>query len=89
MTSRAYTPFTVLNYLITKATVEGTNDKAVVRVPYADLLASIGKKVETEEDFSNSELDLVISIELNWEEHVEDDEQAVEIDVDFTEDYKD
>jgi hypothetical protein len=89
MTSRAYVPFTVLNYLITKATIQGTEDAASIRIPYADLLASIGKQIETEDDKQNAQLDLVVNIQLSWEEHIDDADQTVEMDMDFNEDYKD
>lgn len=89
MSLRGQVPFTVLNYLITRATVDGTQESATVRVPYEDLLALIGKKVESDEDRQNSLLDLVIKMELSWDEHTEDDQEIVEIDTEFSEDYKD
>lgn len=84
--SRAQVPFTVLNYLLTRAVTEGKNETATIRVPYVDLLATIGKVVETEEDKQNSELDLVVNISLEWEQHSDDENEAVDIDVEFTPD---
>ena len=87
--NRAQIPHTVMNYLLTRAVTDGTNESAVIRVPYADLLSTIGKKVETDEDRQNELLDLVVHITLSWEEHDDDEEQAVEMDVDFKKEYED
>lgn len=84
--NRMQTAFTVLNYLITRATIDGTNESGVIRIPYADLLESVGRKIETAEDKQNAELDLIIRIDMQWDEHSDNDDKSVEIDVEFTPD---
>jgi hypothetical protein len=55
----------VLEYLITKATLDGESRKAIVKIPYWELAKSIGKVIE------NSDYDIVdlkVEINVSWAE---------------------
>lgn len=66
MSQALQVPHSVLNYLLTKAAVSGKVAKTTLRVPYADLVASVGKS-------TTKEADLVITIEMSWDEKVSED----------------
>lgn len=56
----------VLEYALTKAAVSGKLTKTTLKIPYSELLESIGQK-------SDRSLDLIVTIELNWDETNDDE----------------
>jgi hypothetical protein len=55
----------VLEYLITKATLDGETREATVKIPYWELAHSIGKVIE-KADYDV--VDLQVQIKVTWEE---------------------
>jgi hypothetical protein len=51
----------LLDYLITKAAVSAKTSSKTVRIPYSELLKTIGQT-------SNKDVDLVVTISLEWDE---------------------
>ena len=55
-----YSVHKVLDLLITKAAVSAKCGKTKVRIPYKDLMASIGQTTD-------KQVDLIVSIKLAWD----------------------
>jgi hypothetical protein len=63
----------VLEYLLTKAAVTGQLKSTKVRIPYKELAASIGST-------EAQALDLIVKIDLEWDEQKTDEEVEMEAD---------
>lgn len=50
----------VLEILLTKAAISSKPQKSTIRIPYKELLASIGQE-------TTKEFDLVVTIQMNWD----------------------
>ncbi len=61
-------PHTILEYLITKAAVSGKVSSSTVRIPFADLAASVGKDQQHDSE-------LVIEINLSWDRSPETEKE--------------
>jgi hypothetical protein len=56
----------VLEYLLTKAALDGSPRSSTLRIAYSDLLKGIGQMSESPE---NNDLVLVLDIKLSWDSH--------------------
>lgn len=57
----------VLEFVLTKAAVSAKTHKTTLRIPYKELLASIGKETD-------NNIDLVLTLETSWDESTADAE---------------
>lgn len=69
MTNYEGTVHTVLSYLMTKCVIDGSSRKATVRVPYSQLVNSIGAKANP--DYQDT--DLVVTLNFIWDESLSND----------------
>ncbi|MEZ0209215.1 MAG: hypothetical protein ACAH17_03520 [Candidatus Paceibacterota bacterium] len=56
--------YRVLDYALTKAAVSAQLTNTTLRIPYKELVASVGKE-------TTKEIDLVLTISMAWDETIE------------------
>lgn len=67
MSESVMTAHKVLEYALTKAAVSAKLTKTSLRIPYKDLLASIGQTTD-------KNIDLILKFEMSWEQPESDHE---------------